>query len=93
VEEHGFIDMGRLVQQFSRIFEMERDIEDMVKDDILDIFVDQNGKFYYKLSDKYYEQIKHISDNIERKMSSFDEMCLLRGIDEGAIKTYRTMNH
>lgn len=71
---------------------MERDIEDMVKDDILDIFVDENGNFYYKLTDKYYNQIKHISDNIERKISSFDEMCVLRGIDQRAIQSYRSMN-
>ena len=93
MEENGFINMGRLVQQFSKIFEMERDIEDMVADDILDIFVDENGNFHYKLTDKYYDQIKHISDNIERKTSSFDEMCLLRGIDQRAIHSYRSMNH
>jgi len=85
----NFINTSYLVQVLCNIIDMEKEIENMVKDNVLDIFVDCEGTFSYQITDEYYKQLCGIDNTIQRKNSTFKTMCMNRGIDERIYDEYQ----
>jgi hypothetical protein len=84
----NFTNVAYYVQTIYNIVEMEREIELMLKDNVLDVFVDTDGTFSYQITDHYYNQLTSIDTKIERKNSTFKEMCMLRGINQKIYDEY-----
>lgn len=62
-EEINFINGADLIQKFIQLSHyVETQIEELVKNDMLDVLVDTNGIFYYKPTDKYVQSIKEKQD-------------------------------
>lgn len=58
-EEINFINGADLIQKFIQLSHyVETQIEELVKNDMLDVLVDTNGIFYYKPTDKYVQSVK-----------------------------------
>ena len=62
-EEINFINGADLIQKFIQLSHyVETQIEELVKNDMLDVLVDTNGIFYYKPTDKHVQSIKEKQD-------------------------------
>lgn len=91
-ENNHFINGAYLVMNLTNIIESEKDLESMLYDDILNIFVDSEGTFHYQVTDKYYDRLKSMNAEITRKTSTFKDMCNERGIDMNVFDRFYKKN-
>jgi len=85
-DKNNIYNLSNVVNNFLGIQQVEKDLEDMIKDNILDIYVDDQGKFFYKVNDATYNTLTDNKITLERKMISFEDMLANRGL---SVKMYK----
>lgn len=78
---NNFINGAHLVINIRKIIDMENELEEMIRENIIDILVDDNGLFHYQVSDEYFNRLIKLTKDITRKSSTFRDMCCDREID------------
>lgn len=91
-ENNHFVNGAYLVTHLRNIVETENDLESMIKDDIVDVLIDEKGIFHYRVNDKYFDRLKEMNADINRKTSTFSQMCFERGIDMNIFKRFFKKN-
>ena len=89
--ESKFNSMEYIIKMTQVAYEVEEDIEAMVKDNVLDIFVDENGIFYYQITDSSFQQMLKMDKAFQRTMKTFAQMCVTRGVDPLFMQYYKML--
>lgn len=84
----NFTNVAYLARNIGDILFYEKEIESLNKENILDIFVDTDGSFHYQVTDSYFNQLVEVDPNFIRKISSFKDICLSKGVDEKIYDLY-----
>ena len=76
--EEQFINSGDFLQKFSDLHQyLEDTLEELIKQDMVDVYVDTDGKFYYKPTNKYIQELKEQHSNeigVANNLLSFHEI-------------------
>ena len=89
--ESKFNSMEYIIKMTQVAYEVEEDIEAMVRDNVLDIFVDENGIFYYQITDSSFQQMLKMDKAFQRTMKTFEQMCVTRGVDPLFMQYYKML--
>lgn len=78
--------VSKIYKEYSLYIEAENDLEDMIRDDILNIFVDENGVFHYEVTDTV---IKALPEGYTPRMSTFADILAKRNLNIDKYNRYR----
>ena len=87
-DKNNIYNLTNIVSNFLGIQQMEQDLESMIKDDVLEIHVDEEGRFHYQVTDLTYETLKSVDPSIKRNMQSFEDMLATRGLNTKMFKNF-----
>jgi hypothetical protein len=85
-------EQSKIYLDFMRYLDEEKNLEDMIKDEVLDIFVDQHGIFHYYISDKTKNLLgDSVMKHFKPSFATFADMLQLRGLSINRYNRYKTM--
>lgn len=84
----NFTNVAYLAKNIGDILFYEKEMENLIAEEIVDMYTDSSGTFYYQVNDSYFSQLITIDPNISSKNASFKEICIARGIDEKIYDLY-----
>jgi uncharacterized protein YciU (UPF0263 family) len=84
----NFTNVAYLAKNIGDILFYEKEMENLIAEEIVDVYTDISGTFYYQVNDSYFNQLITIDPNISRKNVSFKEICIAREIDEKIYDLY-----
>lgn len=87
---YGYEKTSKLYREFSQYVTVEDELEEMIKDDILDIYVDEYGNFYYMLRKEIAEAVIGES-SLSPKMTNFANMLKRRNLDINKYNRFKSM--
>jgi len=83
-----YLKQSRFYKEFHDYLKVENDLEDMICDEILDIYVDTDGTFHYVVTDAIKSQLP---EGYCGKMSTFADILSKRNLNISKYNRYRMM--
>lgn len=80
-----------IYKDFMEYTQAENDLETMIKDEIVEIYVDNRGTFHYYPSNKLIESLGQFKDSISKRFTTFAEMLHIRNLNIDRYNRYKKM--
>jgi hypothetical protein len=81
-------EQSNLYRDYLRYLDTESDLESMIADNVLDIYVDEKGTFHYITTQEILNSLPH---GYKAKMATFADMLSLRGLNINRYNRYKQM--
>lgn len=67
---------------------LEDELEYSINQNVIEIYVDEYGTFFYNITDKAYQKFKKQNKNLERTMKTYFDVAVDRGFSEDYVSLY-----
>jgi hypothetical protein len=71
----------KMQNSLQEILILENDLNSMVMENVLDIYVDEKGTFLYKMNDEFIKLLPEFMQTDKIEPTSFKDLCISKGVD------------